>query len=242
MSIQHRLIEYKDGDTLLEGYLAYDDSIKEPRPGVIIAHTWWGRGDLECARARQLAELGYVGFALDMYGKGLLGTSPEENGKMMQPLMDDRASLQNRMATALAVAREQAEVNASKMAVMGYCLGGLCALDLARTGADLLGAVSFHGLFDAPDNLKGSPDSPKINAKILCLDGHDDPMTPNDKVVALQKELTDAAVDWQLHTYGNTMHGFTNPDADMPKMGIKYNATADRRSWLALENFLTEIF
>ena len=238
MSIQHRLVEYKDGETLLEGYLAYDDSVTEPRPGIIIAHTWWGQGDLECRRADQLAELGYVGFALDMYGKGLYGSSPEENTKMMQPLMDDRTVLQNRMAVALTVAGEQAEVDAGNMAVMGYCLGGLCALDLARTGADLKGAISFHGLFDAPDNIT----NPQIKAKVLCLDGHDDPMTSNDKVVALEKEMTDAGVDWQLHTYGGTMHGFTNPEADMPKMGIKYNAVADRRSWQALENFLAEIF
>ncbi len=238
MSIQHRLIEYKDGDTLLEGYLAYDDSIKEPRPGIIIAHTWWGRGALECKRADMLAELGYVGFALDMYGKGLYGSSPEENTAMMQPLMDDRAFLQNRMTIALNTAADQAEVDADNMAVMGYCLGGLCALDLARTGASLKGAISFHGLFDAPDNIS----TPQINAKVLCLDGHDDPMTSNDKVVALEKEMTSAGVDWQLHTYGGTMHGFTNPEADMPKMGIKYNAVADRRSWQALENFLAEIF
>ncbi len=238
MSIQHRLVEYNDGDTLLEGYLAYDDSIKKPGPGIIIAHTWWGRGELECKRAEQIAELGYVGFALDMYGKGRYGSGPDENTEMMQPLMDDRAMLQNRMAVALAVAGEQAEVDASNMAVMGYCLGGLCALDLARTGADLKGAISFHGLFDAPGNIS----NPKIKAKVLCLDGHDDPMTANDKVVALEKEMTDAGVDWQLHTYGGAMHGFTNPEADMPKMGIKYNADADRRSWQALENFLTEIF
>ncbi len=238
MSIQHRLVEYHHGGTLLEGYLAWDDSASGPRPGVIIAHTWRGRSPLECARADQLAKAGYVGFALDMYGKGKLGNSPTENTPMMQPLMDDRALLQNRMATALAVAREQAEVDASNMAVMGYCLGGLCALDLARTGADLKGAVSFHGLFDAPGNL----DQPAIKAKVLCLDGHDDPMTPNDKVVALQKELTDAGVDWQLHTYGGTLHGFTNPEADMPEMGIKYNVVADRRSWVTLINFLEEIF
>jgi dienelactone hydrolase len=238
MSIQHRLIEYKDGETLLEGYLAYDDSITEPRPTVIIAHTWWGRGTLECKRADMLAELGYVGFALDMYGKGFYGTTPEENGQMMQPLMDDRDALQNRMAIALKTAAEQPESDANNMAVMGYCFGGLCALDLARTGANLRGAISFHGLFDAPNNIT----NPQIKAKVLCLDGHDDPMTTNDKVVALQKEMTDAGVDWQLHTYGGTMHGFTNPEADMPKMGIKYNADADRRSWVALENFLAEIF
>lgn len=238
MSIQHRLVEYNDGETLLEGYLAYDDKYQEPRPGIIIAHTWWGRSPLECRRADQLAELGYVGFALDMYGKGLLGTSPEENSRLMQPLMDNRAALQQRMAKALEVAREQAEVDASNIAVMGYCFGGLCALDLARTGADIKGAVSFHGLFDAPDNIP----TPDIKASVLCLDGHDDPMTPNEKVVALQRELTEAGVDWQLHTYGNTLHGFTNPEANMPEMGIKYNAVADRRSWQTLENFLADLF
>ncbi|HCO58992.1 MAG TPA: carboxymethylenebutenolidase, partial [Porticoccaceae bacterium] len=142
------------------------------------------------------------------------------------------------MAKALEVAREQAEVDASNIAVMGYCFGGLCALDLARTGADIKGAVSFHGLFDAPDNIP----TPDIKASVLCLDGHDDPMTPNEKVVALQRELTEAGVDWQLHTYGNTLHGFTNPEANMPEMGIKYNAVADRRSWQTLENFLADLF
>lgn len=238
MSIRHRLVEYRDDDTLLEGYLAYDDQYREPRPGIIIAPTWRGRSPMECRRAEQLAELGYVGFALDMYGKGVLGNSPEENSPMMQPLMDDRAALQQRMTKALAVAREQTQVDADRMAVMGYCFGGLCALDLARTGADLKGAISFHGLFDAPDNIA----SPRIKASILCLDGHDDPMTPNEKVVALQQELTGAGVDWQLHTYGNALHGFTNPEANMPEMGIAYNAAADRRSWQALENFLAEVF
>jgi dienelactone hydrolase len=238
MSVQHRLIEYYDGETLLEGYLAYDDTIKAPRPGIIIAHTWAGRGPLECLRADQLADLGYVGFALDMYGKGLLGTTPEENSARMQPMMDDRGALQQRMSAALDIAGAQPEVDASNMAAIGYCFGGLCALDLARTGADLKGAVSFHGLFNAPDNI----DKPNVKGKILCLDGHDDPMTPNEAIVALQKEMTDAGVDWQLHTYGGTLHGFTNPEADMPDMGIKYNADADRRSWQALENFLDEIF
>ncbi len=238
MSIQHRSVEYHDGDTLLEGYLAYDDQYREPRPGIIIAPTWRGRSTLECRRAEQLAGLGYIGFALDMYGKGQLGNSPRENSRMMQPLMDNRATLQQRMTRALDVARTQTEVDAGKMAVMGYCFGGLCALDLARTGADLRGAISFHGLFDAPDNIA----TPDFKASILCLDGHDDPMTSNDKVVALQRELTDAGADWQLHTYGNTLHGFTNPEADMPEMGIKYNAVADRRSWRALESFLAEVF
>ncbi len=238
MAIQHRLVEYTDGDTLLEGYLAYDDSISGARPCVIIAHSWAGRTEFECEKAEKLAALGYVGFALDMYGKGVRGNSPEENGPLMQPFMDKRAALQQRMAKALAVAAQQAEVDAEKMASMGFCFGGLCALDLARTGANIVGAVSFHGLFLAPGNTEGN----KIKAKVLCLHGNDDPMVQSDAVLALQAEMSEAGVDWQIHAYGNTLHAFTNPAANMPAMGMQYDANADRRSWASLLNFLEEVF
>lgn len=238
MTIQHRLVEYRDGDTLLEGYMAYDDAIIGPRPGIIIAHTWAGRSDFECQRADKLAALGYVGFALDMYGKGILGSSPEENGALMTPFMKDRAALQERMAAALTAASKQAEVDTAKMASMGYCFGGLCSLDLARTSKDILGAVSFHGLFLPPGNTEGN----KISAKVLCLHGNDDPMVPVDAVVALEKELTEAGADWQIHAYGNTLHAFTNPAAASPEMGMQYSATANRRSWASLVDFLGEIF
>ena len=238
MAIQHRLVEYTDGDTLLEGYLAYDDSISGPRPCVIIAHAWAGRTEFECEKTEKLAALGYVGFALDMYGKGVRGNSPEENGPLMQPFMENRPALQQRMTKALYVAGQQAEVNAEKIASMGFCFGGLCSLDLARTGADIVGAISFHGLFLAPGNTEGN----KIKAKVLCLHGNDDPMVENDAVAALHNELTTAGVDWQIHAYGNTLHSFTNPEANMPDMGMQYNANADRRSWASLLNFLDEIF
>ncbi len=238
MAIQHRLVEYKDGDTLLEGYLAYDDAISGPRPCVIIAHTWAGRSDFECQQADKLAALGYVGFALDMYGKGVLGSGPDENGALMTPFMEDRPALQQRMAAALATASKQAEADAAKMASMGYCFGGLCSLDLARTCSDILGAVSFHGLFLAPGNTEGN----KVSAKVLCLHGNDDPMVPVDSVIALEKELSEAGADWQVHAYGNTLHAFTNPAAASPEMGMAYDAKADRRSWASLVNFLEEAF
>ncbi|OUS12278.1 carboxymethylenebutenolidase [Gammaproteobacteria bacterium 53_120_T64] len=238
MAIQHRLVEYTDGDTLLEGYLAYDDAISGPRPCIIIAHTWAGRSDFECQQADKLAALGYVGFALDMYGKGVLGSGPDENSALMTPFMEDRPALQQRMAAALATASQQAEADASKMASMGYCFGGLCSLDLARTSTYILGAASFHGLFLAPGNTEGN----KVSAKVLCLHGNDDPMVPVDSVIALEKELSEAGADWQIHAYGNTLHAFTNPAAASPEMGMAYNAAADRRSWASLVNFLEEVF
>ncbi|HDY83616.1 MAG TPA: carboxymethylenebutenolidase [Halieaceae bacterium] len=238
MAIQHRLVEYTDGDTLLEGYLAYDDTVSGSRPCIIIAHTWAGRSEFECKQADKLARLGYVGFALDMYGKGVLGNGPEENEVLMTPFMEDRPALQQRMAAALATAGQQPEVDAAKMASMGYCFGGLCSLDLARTSSSILGAVSFHGLFLPPGNTEGN----KVSAKVLCLHGNDDPMVPVDSVIGLEKELTEAGADWQIHAYGNTLHAFTNTDAASPEMGMAYSATADRRSWTSLVNFLEEVF
>ena len=238
MTIQTRTIDYQDGDIDLQGYLAWDDAVEGKRPGVMIAHAWAGRSDFECQQADKLAALGYVGFALDMYGKGVLGSGPDENTALMTPFMEDRPALQRRMAAALATASQQAEADAAKMASMGYCFGGLCSLDLARTSGDILGAVSFHGLFLAPGNTEGN----KVSAKVLCLHGNDDPMVPVDSVIALDKELTAAGADWQIHAYGNTLHAFTNPAAASPEMGMAYNAAADRRSWTSLVNFLEEVF
>jgi dienelactone hydrolase len=173
-----------------------------------------------------------------MYGKGVLGTSPEQNMKLMQPFMADRAMLQQRMNAALAAVRLMPWVDDTNIAAIGFCFGGLCSLDLARTSADIKGVVSFHGLLTAPDNTLGNT----IKAKILALHGHDDPMVPPEQVLAFEQEMTEAGADWQLHSYGNTMHGFTNPLANDPAFGAIYKADADRRSWMAMQNFLTEIF
>ena len=236
MTIQTKTIEYTHDGDLLEGYLAYDDSAKEPRPGVLISHAWAGRGPFEENKAREIAKLGYVGFALDHYGKGKLGTSKEENAAMMTPFMEDRPKLQSRLQAALQTMRQQPQVDADHSAIMGFCFGGLCALDLARTGADILGAVSFHGLPVPPGNTQ------KIKAKVLVAHGWDDPMAQPEAMTALAEELTKAGADWQLHAYGNTVHAFTNPAADDPDFGTVYSADADRRSWQALVNFLEELF
>lgn len=236
--IQERYVEYEHQGTLLEGFLAYDDEGLAKKPGVIVAPAWAGRSNFECDRARKLAVQGYVGFACDLYGKGILGKSKEENASLMTPLLEDRALLQDRLSTIVETLKTQTEVDAEKIAAMGFCFGGLCVLDLARIGADVLGVASFHGLFAAPENTKGN----KITAKVLALHGHEDPMVPVDSVIALENELTEAGADWQIHAYGNTMHAFTNPVANDPDFGTVYSELADRRSWQALINFLEEIF
>ena len=238
MSIQTKTVDYQDGDTVLQGYLAWDDEISGPTPGVMVSHAWAGRSEAENGKAEDLAKLGYVGFALDVYGRGVLGTSTEENAALMQPYLDDRQKLQGRLQTALDVLKNLDQVDTNRVAAMGFCFGGLCVLDLARTGADLAGVVSFHGLFGAPGNTAGNT----IKAKVLALHGWDDPMVTPDQVVALAEELTSMGADWQIHGYGNTMHAFTNPNANDPDFGTVYNAIADRRSWNAMHDFLSEIF
>jgi len=238
MAIVSNTVGYLDGDLVLEAFFAFDDSLSGRRPAILINHTWAGRDDFVAEKAKKLAALGYVGFAVDMYGKGVLGSSIEENAQLMQPFMDNRLMLQKRMQAALYAVKLMPWVDDSKVAAIGFCFGGLCSLDLARTGADLKGVVSFHGLLGAPGNTQGNA----IKAKILALHGHDDPLATADQVIAFEQEMTRTGADWQLHTYGNTQHAFTNPVANDPDRGMIYRPDADRRSWLAMENFLTEIF
>jgi dienelactone hydrolase len=173
-----------------------------------------------------------------MYGKGVRGASPEENAALMTPLMQDRELLQQRISAGVAALRQQAEVDPGMVAATGYCFGGLCVLDLARSGSDIKGVVSLHGLLGAPGNTIGK----QITARVLCLHGYDDPMAPPDSLLELATELTGAGADWQVHAYGNTVHAFTNPAAASPEMGTVYSPVADRRSRQALMNFLEELF
>lgn len=238
MAIVSNTIDYLDQEVLLEGFFAYDDAIQGVRPVVLIHHAWGGRDEFVADKARKLAALGYLAFATDMYGKGIRGSSPDENVQLMQPFMQDRAKLQARLLAALRSVRLMPWADNKKVAAMGFCFGGLCALDLARTGADVLGVVSFHGLLMPPENIP----HPEIKAKVLVLHGHDDPMVPPEQVLALQTELTHAGVDWQVHTYGGTMHAFTNPVANDPGFGTVYQPMAEQRSWQAMQNFFAEIF
>ncbi len=238
MRIVSNTVGYLDGDVPLEGFFAYDDDIKGQRPVVLIHHAWVGRDEFVADKARKVAELGYLAFAADMYGKGVLGSGPEENARLMQPFMQDRAKLQKRLHAALSAVKLLPWADNRRIAAIGFCFGGLCALDLARSGADVRGVVSFHGLLNAPDNIP----EPRIKAKALVLHGHDDPMGTPEQVLALQTELTNAGADWQVHNYGHTMHAFTNPVANNPDFGTVFQPVADRRSWQAMQNFLSEIF
>ena len=238
MGIETQTIEYLDDGVLLEGFVAYDTEIKKPMPGILIAHTWAGRDAFVCERAQQLAKMGYVGFAVDMYGKGVLGKNPTENAALMNPLKENRPALQQRMNQALKTLLTIEQVDKNKTAAIGYCFGGLCALDLARINAEILGAVSFHGLLLPPGNTENN----KIPAKVLVLHGYDDPMVPPAMVSDFEQEMSNVNTDWQLHSYGGTMHAFTNPSANNPEMGTVYNPVADKRSWQSMTSFLAEIF
>ncbi len=233
-----KTLDYNDGDTVLEGYLAYEESDTQ-KPLVLVAHDWAGRREFACKAAERVAGLGYVGFALDMYGKGIFGTDGDTagNSALMGPYAADRALLRRRIRAALVAGRNIPQVKATQVAAMGYCFGGMCVLELARSGADVLGVVSIHGIF-AP----GDAPNEEIRARVLCLHGHDDPMAPPEQVLAFQQEMSEAGVDWQVHAYGGTMHAFTNPGANDPGFGAVYNAAAERRAYQSLENFLAEIF
>ena len=238
MSIATRPIDYDHNGVALEGVLAFDDAFSGPRPLVLVSHAWAGRSDFEVEIAKRIAGLGYAGFALDLYGKGVLGASVEENQALMTPFVEDRSLLQARLLKALETAAAEPETDSANAAAIGYCFGGLCVLDMARMGAPVKGVASFHGLFMPPAS--GAKD--KIDAKVIAFHGWDDPMAKPEDAQGFATEMTNAKADWQLQAYGGVMHAFTNPAANDPSLGTVYNETAEKRSWTALQSFLEECF
>ena len=236
MSLSEQIVEYRDGDAVLKGFYAHDTTRATPLPAVLISHAWGGRDEFVERKARRLAWHGYATFALDMYGNGRRGSSQEENQALMMPFIKDRALLARRINAALTALKALPQVDARRVAAMGFCFGGLCVLDLARSGADVRGVASFHGILK-PNGLPPQ----KIMARVLMMHGYDDPLAPPEDVLAIGREFTAAGVDWQLHAYGGTQHSFTNPAASNPAGGMIYNPTADRRSWHSLLGFLDEI-
>ena len=228
-------ITYQSGDKSFEGFLAQPEG--DLNPCVLIAHTWAGRDAFVEEKAKLLTELGYAAFAIDMYGDGKIGTSNEENAGMMQPLLDDREELARRALASLDAVSKIDSIDASKIVIMGYCFGGLVAMDLARTGADIKGAVSFHGFLAGPENSTN-----EIKAKLLALHGDSDPMVGQDQIESFRQEMTSKKVDWQLHVFGGAMHSFTNPEANDPDFGAVYSKNADERSWKIFTDLLKELF
>ncbi|AJC50593.1 dienelactone hydrolase family protein [Coxiella endosymbiont of Amblyomma americanum] len=235
-------VDYQDDSTVLQAYVAYEEKdLIKPRhnsPVVLIAHAWCGRDSFVEEKARSLAKLGYIGCAIDVYGKGVLGDCPETNRTLMQPLMEDRKMLLRRLIAGLEVAKKIEMANNNKIAAIGYCFGGLCVLDLARSGADLRGVVSFHGLLQASRAILAK----NMRAKVLALHGYEDPMVPPDVMLEFAKEMTDAKAEWQLHIFGKTMHAFTDPKANNSNMGTVYSLRADKYSWTEAVQFLEEVF
>jgi dienelactone hydrolase len=225
-----------EGEQLESVFVGRRDSA--PRPTVILIPTVMGVSDLELGFGRQLVELGYNALVADLFGKQFRGSPREVMFGEMNRLKSDRWALRRRLTAVVDQARGLGEVASEQLVVAGFCFGGMCALDVARSGADVAAVVAFHGLFDPP----GLP-AETITAKVVAFHGWDDPMVPPDKVVALAQELTDAGADWQIHAYGHVAHGFTNPKAsEIGIEGVRYDALAAERSWTSFINLLEELF
>lgn len=232
-------VEYKQGDTVLEGLSVYDDAVQGKRPGVLVVHQWKGLGDYEKKRAEMLARLGFNVLAADIYGKGVrpqtMPAAAAEAGKYR----NDRLLLRARAQAALDVLLNHELTDRKRVAAIGYCFGGTTVLELARSGADISGVVSFHGGLATPT----PGDAKNIKAKVLALHGADDPNVPPKDVAAFEEEMRQAGVDWELVAYGGAVHSFTDWSAGSDNSrGAAYNERADRRSWEAMRQFFAEIF
>jgi dienelactone hydrolase len=238
-AIQTQVVDYKDGTTDLEGYIAYDDQVTTPRPVVLIIHQWTGLSDYEKMRAQKIAELGYVAFAIDIYGKGIRPVDPAERTRLSDFYKSgNRALYRQREMAALDYVKTNPLMDASKAVVIGYCFGGTGALEMARAGFPILGAVSFHGSLTNPN----PQDVPKMTMPVMVHHGAIDPLVPADEVMAFKTEMDAAHIDYAFTAYGNAVHSFTDKNAgNYPSLGFAYNEKADLRSWDALVNFLNEV-
>jgi dienelactone hydrolase len=238
-AIHTETVDYQKGDTTLEGFLACDDSISGKRPGVLIVHQWQGITDYEKMRATMLAQMGYVAFCADVYGKDSRPTSLQEAGALAGKFKGDRQLLRARVNAGLDELKSNQFVDPARVAAIGYCFGGTAAIELARSGAQLNGVVSFHGGLDSPTPADGK----NIRCKMLMLAGADDPFQKPADLAAFEKEMRDSNVDWQITFYGGAVHAFTQRNVE--KLGVpgaKYNENADKRSWQAMKGFFAEIF
>jgi dienelactone hydrolase len=233
-----RSVEYKQGDTVLEGFHVHD-AVSGKRPGVLVIHQWTGLGEYEKRRARMLAELGYNVFCADIYGKGVRPVPPEA-GKEAAKYKNDRELYRARLMAALEELNKDERTDPERIAAIGYCFGGTGVLEMARAGAPVKGVVSFHGGLGAAEGM--AAEKGVAMPKVLVLHGAADPHVPDSEVDAFQKEMTDAGADWYLVAYGGAVHSFTQPQAgDDPSKGSAYDATADDRSWRAMKDFFGEI-
>ncbi len=238
-AVKTREVEYTQGGTTLRGLIAWDDAVKEKRPGVLVVHEWWGHNEHVRNQARRLAEAGYVGFALDLYGKGKVTGHPKEAEAFMQEAMKDPAALAARFTAAIDQLKQDSHVDPEKIAALGYCFGGAVALEMVRSGADLDAVVTFHGLLATK-----SPAKPgQVKARILVFTGDEDPMVPAAQVAAFETEMKNANITYRVVHFPNARHAFTNPDAAKAGMdALHYDRSADRESWTKTLAFLKDVF
>lgn len=235
-------VVYKDGETVLEGFFAYDDEAHQPMPGVVVVHEWWGNNDYARRRAEQLAGLGYAALAIDMYGRNVLASDPEEAGRLSKPFRENRRLMQSRAIAGLDALRAQPQVDKSRLGAMGYCFGGTVALELARAGEPLKGVVSFHGGLSATERAEPA----RVKAQVLALNGGADKMVSQQERDNFVAEMKAAGVSFKMVDYPGATHAFTNPKAtDIGKrfnLPVEYNETADRKSWEEMKKFFGRLF
>lgn len=238
--IQTREVSYQQNGTTLKGFVAWDAARQGKRPGVLVVHEWWGHNDHSRNAARRLAEAGYVGFALDMYGDGKNTTHPDSAQQFMSQATADLPTMVARFNAALAELLKDPSVDSTRIGAIGYCFGGAVVLGQARAGADLDAVVSFHGAL-----LPGKVDSGAVKARVLVLTGADDPMVPSTAVEGFRQEMTaaGAANRTEIVVYPGAKHSFTNPHADSVGMaGLGYDAATDRQSWQAMLNLFHQVW
>jgi len=238
-TVRTKTLLYQDGDAVLDGHLAWDDAIPGKRPAVLVVHEWWGLNDYARSRAEQLARMGYVAFALDMYGRRKVTKHPKQAGEWAREIRQNVDAWVHRAQSGLHVLKQQEMVNSKRMAAIGYCFGGSTVLQLAYAGLDLSGVVSFHGSLPAPlDEQVG-----QIKARILVCHGVDDQFVPAKNIQKLRSVLDAAKIDWQMESYRGARHSFTNPGADAYEIdNVKYNKAADEQSWKDMQKFFDIIF
>lgn len=241
--IKTQTVEYKDGGTVLEGFVAYDDASSAKRPGVLVVPEWYGVGDFTRKIGARIASLGYLAFGVDVYGKGIRPVGYAAAEKKSKPYYTDRTLLRRRGNAGLAALREQPLLDPTKIGGIGYCFGGITLLEMARGGTDYGGLVAFHTQLATPMPAPAKPGA--IKPKVLVLHGAEDPLVTQADIDNFINEMRGAKADWQFISYGNAVHSFTNPDWPPDETCTKataYHEKIDKRSWIAMVDFLREVF